>query len=308
MRYSYGEDYVFSSGYNIWSILLLPNLLLVNFLFSHHKPYKYWSWFYIFLLSQTAIIERLQSQKLNADSYFFYKHIGQLNYPAFYLSLVCLAILFINQILKGRILNISTLCSSLALFFGLYYSENLFAFSLFFLAAIIVELCTLLYYSYYIQYKNEDLDMPNLAAFYKEADNIRKYPLKYSISLMYIDEYERLVKRFGEAKTLVLKKMFLTRIHKVKPNILIYNYKPDALILAFKNYNTSECFDAVEDIRRMIAKSVFIFNENNHLQLTVSQCVSEKKRSDANATAVLERAEDNLKKACKFTHNITVRA
>ena len=31
--------------------------------------------------------------------------------------------------------------------------------------------------------------------------------------------------------------MFLARIRKVKPNVLIYNYKPDALILAFKNYN-----------------------------------------------------------------------
>jgi GGDEF domain-containing protein len=102
--------------------------------------------------------------------------------------------------------------------------------------------------------------------------------------------------------------MFLARIKKVKPNVLIYNYKPDALILAFKNYNVSECFDFAEDIRRLIAKSVFVFNENNHLQLTVSQCVSEKKRSDAGAAMVLERAEENLKKACKFTHNITVRA
>ena len=51
-----------------------------------------------------------------------------------------------------------------------------------------------------------------------------------------------------------------------------------------------------------------IFNENNHLQLTVSQCVSEKKRSDINTEVVLQRAEVALKKACKFTRNITVKA
>jgi hypothetical protein len=57
-----------------------------------------------------------------------------------------------------------------------------------------------------------------------------------------------------------------------------------------------------------LAKSIFVFNENNHLQLTVSQCVSEKKRSDFGAQTVLSRAEKTLKKACKFTRNITVKA
>ena len=307
-RYGYGEDYIFSAGYNIWCILLLPNLLISGYVFSEQKKHKYWSWFFVFILVQTAVLERFQTQSIDADSSIFYKHIGQLNYPAFYLGLLCLLILFVKQILKGKILNAATFFISVVIFLSLYYSDNLFAFSLFFLAAAVVELLTVLYYSYYVQYKDEEIDMPNLTAFYKEADNPRKYPLKYSIALMYIDEYDRLLKRFGEAKTLILKKMFLTRIKKVKPNVLIYNYKPDALILAFKNYNAAECFDIAEDIRRLSAKSIFVFNENNHLQLTVSQCVSEKKRSDAGAEMVLERAEENLKKACKFTHNITVKA
>lgn len=308
MRYSYGEDYIFSSGYNIWNILVLPNLMLVSFLFPRHVAYKYWSWFYIFLLLETSVIEKLQNQSLNADSYFFYKHIGMMNYPAFYISLLCIFILFVNQIAKGKILNVAALCTSIAVFLGMYHSDNLYAFSLFFLAAAVVELCTVLYYAYYIQYKDEELNISNLQAFYKEADNQNRYPLKYCISLMYIDDYERLVKRFGAAKILQLKKMFIIRIHRLRPNVLLYNYRPDAFILTFKNYNASECFDAAEEIRRMIAKSIFIFNENNHLQLTISQCISEKKRSDANASVVLGRAKESLNKACKFTHNITIRA
>ena len=307
-RYTYGEDYIFSAGYNIWSIVFLPNLLIASYLFPTRQKHKHWSWFCIFVLLQTAVLERLQNQSIDADSSIFYKHIGGLNYPAFYIGLACLLTLFIKQILNGKILNASTFFASLTIFLGLYYSDNLFAFSLFFLAAAVINLLTVFYYSYYAQYKDETIDIPNLTAFYKEADNQRKYPLKYSIALMYIDEYDRLLKRFGETKVLVLKKMFLSRIKKVKPNVLIYNYKPDALILAFKNYNASECFDVAEEIRRSIAKSIFVFNATNNLQLTVSQCVSEKKRSDANAAMVLERAEENLKKASKFTHNITVRA
>lgn len=80
------------------------------------------------------------------------------------------------------------------------------------------------------------------------------------------------------------------------------------LFLAFMNANAAESFEKAEEVRRILAKSVFVFNENNHLQLTVSQCVSEKKRSDADAAAVLVRAEENLQKACRFTRNITIKA
>ena len=102
--------------------------------------------------------------------------------------------------------------------------------------------------------------------------------------------------------------MFINRINKNKPEVRIYNYRDDSFILAFLNSGASESFEKAEDIRRLLVKSIFIFNENNHLQLTVSQCISEKKRSDIDAGAVLERAEENLQKACRFTRNITIKA
>lgn len=306
LRYTYGEDYMFSASYNIWCLLVLPNISLAYLLFKQNKHNKYWSWFYVWILAQTALIEKLQNQNVNADSYYFYSHIGMLNYPAFYVSIIILLLLLIYQIMKGHILNASTLFTSLSIFMSLLYSDNLFAFSLFFLSAISIQLVTIIHYTHYRTYRDENLDLANVNSFFREAE--KKYPLKYSIALMYIDEYERLLKRFGENKTLVLKKMFLARIKEAEPDVEIYNYKPDALILAFKKSNLTESFEKAEDIRRLLAKSIFVFNENNHLQLTVSQCVSEKKRSDSNALAVLQRAEENLKKACKFTRNITIKA
>ena len=305
-RYIYGEDYIFSSGYNIWTILTIPNLCFAYLFFSKKHRHKYWSWFYIFLLLETAVIERLLSQSLDADSYYFYRHIGMLNYPAFYTSCLCILILFISQALKGKILNAATLFTSISILTGMYFSENLFAFSLFFLAGAFIELVSSLYYVYYSLYKNEELDIANIQSYYREAE--KKYPLKYSVALMYMDDYERLIKRFGANKMLTLKKMFLSRIRQINSDVLIYNYKDDALVLTFMNKNASESFEKAEEIRRILAKSIFIFNENNHLQLTVSQCVSEKKRSDSDAAAVLYRAEENLQKACKFTRNITVKA
>lgn len=306
MRYIYGEDYMFSSGYNVWCMMIFPNLLLAYACFPHNRPYKYWSWFYIFVLVQTAIIERLQNQNIDADSYYFYKHIGMFNYPALCIAGFCIVSLMVYQIVKGRILGAANLISSIGVFTGILLSNDLYAFSLFFLAAALINLISSIYYAYYTTYKDEDLGISNVKAFTLDAE--KKYPLKYSVALMYIDEYDRLVKRFGVAKIKLLKKMFLTRIRKVRPSVLIYNYKADALILVFKNINAAEGFDIAEDIRRTIAKSIFVFNENNRVQLTVSQCISEFRRSDAGAMGVLRRAEENLKKACKFTRNITVKA
>ena len=164
----------------------------------------------------------------------------------------------------------------------------------------------MLSYLGYVRFKDEELDIAGFKAYVYDAE--RKYPLKYSISLMYIDDYNRLLKRFGYHKMILLKKMFINRINKVNPEVQIYNYREDSFILAFLNFNAPESFEKAEEIRRSLVKSIFIFNENNHLQLTVSQCISEKKRSDIDANAVLERAEENLQKACKFTRNITIKA
>ena len=306
MRYAYGEDYIFSSGYNLWIMLALPNLLLINNLFKSKIANRYWSCFFVFIFLEKFIIERLLSQNIDADSIYFYKHIGMMNYPSVCLSLFCIFSLLINYISKGKILIVKTLFSSVSLMLAFYFSSNLQAYSLFFLSSVLIELIVSIYYVFYIKYKNEELNLANYNLFFHEAE--KKYPPKYSIALLYIDEYERIKKRFGAQKTLLLKKMFLKRIAKLYPNVKIYNYQEDALILVFMNINMNECFTKAEDIRRLIATSIFIFNENNHLQLTVSQCVSEKKRSDANAEVVLQRAEASLQKACKFTRNITVKS
>ncbi len=308
LRYIYGEDYVFSAGYNIWCALQLPDMLLAYFIFKKKDNDRYWSWFYVFLLVQTAGIERLPDYELVKDSYHFYKHIGMFNYPALYISVISMLILFIYHIRQGRILSAATFFSSLALFMGIYFSDNLFALCLFFWAAVLILLLATTYYVYYIRSHDEELDMENWHACFRESENKYKYPRIYSIAVMYIDGYDRLQKRFGYHKMLLLKKMFLAQIKKADKDVLIYNYKKDAFILAFKNENAAKSFIRAENIRRILAKSIFIFNENNHLQLTVSQCVSERKHNDANAETVLKRAETNLQKACKFTRNITVKA
>lgn len=107
--YKQSEIYIrrglyFSAGYNIWSALLLPDILLAYFLFHKRQPHKYWSWFYIFLFAQTALIENCKSQH-RYRFVLFYKHIGMFNYPALNISVLCLSVLFVYHVCKGRILS-----------------------------------------------------------------------------------------------------------------------------------------------------------------------------------------------------------
>ena len=306
MRYAYGEDYIFSAGYNIWIMLIIPNLLLTNCFVSSKIIKKYWSLFFIFIFLETSIMEKLQNQSIDADSLYFYKHIGGTNYPFLCISAISILYLLISYISKGKILLAKTLFSSISIALAVYFSDKLLAYSLFFWGSVLIECVISLYYIFYVKYKDEELDIANCNQYIYDAK--KKYPLKYCLVLMKIDEYERLLKRFGHHKTILLKKMFVNRIIKNNPDVKIYNYQKDSLIMTFMNVNVNECFNIAEEIRRSIAKSIFIFNENNHLQLTVSQSVSEKKRSDTDAYSVLQRAENSLQKACKFTGNISVKA
>ena len=97
LRYSYGEDYVFSAGYNIWNMLVAPNIILAYWLFCCNKKKIHISWFFVILFFQTMFVEKMQSQAMNPDSYYFYKHIGELNYPAFCIYVALMIGMFIHH-------------------------------------------------------------------------------------------------------------------------------------------------------------------------------------------------------------------
>ena len=306
LRYVYGEDYIFSSGYNIWTMLLIPNIFASCFFYIKKVNISKWSWIFVFLFIETYVIEQLSRDVINTDCVYFYKHIGAMNYLAFAISLICIFILLNIYIAKGEILISSIMFSSVLVMLGVYCSDNLTAYSLFFLGAVLIQCLGTIYYVMYVANKSEELGIYNYHMYYNEAE--KKYPLKYSVIVLCIDEYERILKRFGKSKMIQLKKMFFNKIRETDKDVRIYNYKADSLILTFTSLNINEGFSRAEEIRRAVAKSIFVFNETNHLQLTVSLCISEKKRSDSDAKQVLQRAEEGIKKACKFTHNITVKA
>ncbi len=100
--------------------------------------------------------------------------------------------------------------------------------------------------------------------------------------------------------------MRLTEVERENP---IYRYSENEFIVIFKNEGKKESFERLENIRRAVASAEFMLAKGKKgLKLTVSCCVSEKKRSDDNSLEVLERARKALQKAYQFTQNITSKA
>ncbi len=136
----------------------------------------------------------------------------------------------------------------------------------------------------------------------------KSFPLKFSIGVICLDDYAKLVRVFGKKKVNSLIKMIVNKIRELNTGAVLYRYHEDEFILVFKNEDKKQSYEYLETIRRTIAGAEFVLDRHQIVKVTISAGVSEKKRSDANVDAVLERTRKALQKTYKFTQNITSKA
>jgi diguanylate cyclase (GGDEF)-like protein len=133
--------------------------------------------------------------------------------------------------------------------------------------------------------------------------------MKYSLAIIYLDNYSHLYKVFGYFKSTKILKMLANRLKELEAENPIYSYNIGEFIIIFKNDNLKQSFEKLDNIRREIASSEFmISNKQKGIKITISGCISEKKRSDNNATEVLVRARKALQKSYQFTQNLISKA
>lgn len=136
----------------------------------------------------------------------------------------------------------------------------------------------------------------------------RSFPLKFSIGVICLDDYAKLVRVFGQNKVNRLIRMLVRKIQELETGAVLYRYHDDEFILVFKNEDKKQSYEYLETIRRAVAGAEFVLDRRQVVKVTISAGVSEKKRSDANVDVVLERTREVLQKAYKFTQNITSKA
>lgn len=306
LKNSFGADYATTPYYINLCFFLPLNLLAFYFIPSTRLLIRTNVFLLLALFAQFSVGELLGHLDFRINLSLFDGHFGNISILGFILFVLTLTLFFIRASQNGTILSYALFFCSLNLLFAMLYSDSPAALTIFYSCAALTLMLAIIHDLYYNTYKDPLTGLPGR---YSYVINSASFPLKYSIGLVCIDDYAQLLNVFGRKDRNTLVRMITAKIIDEESGENLYRYNEDEFLLIFKNENKSEGFEHLEKIRRAIASAEFILNNRKKpIKLTVSTCVSEKKRSDANSMEVLYRIRKTLQKTNDFSHNISSKA
>jgi len=299
-----GTDYASSAAYQNTCLFLAVNLVFFALLPNLRLLSKRNLGLLILILGQYSLGEHLSRQNISLNISAVPE--SALSGIAFLLFCLTSLILFVKMTMRGNFYDYGFFFSICCIFLGLENSFSASGLSLFFSGSSLLLLYSLSRSLYIETYK----DM--LTGFYSRNSYIiqaKKFPLKYSIGLISIDDYDKLERNFGQRAKNTLVKLIARQIGEQEKEEPVFRYADDEFIILFRNADKKETFQRMEAIRRSVAAASFVYHPRRKpIKLTVSGAVSEKKRSDADSFEVLLRAGKTLQKTRSFSHNITSQA
>lgn len=219
---------------------------------------------------------------------------------------ICLFLMLMSVCFKSNIINTGLFYGNICLMIELIYANTPSGLTAFGVASSVIFLASVVADMYH-RYHYDSLEYVGSKNAYLSHAN-SKFPFKYTIALFSIDNRDKLLQIYGEAKIRNLEQLIVNKIRELPYNLTFYRYNDAELIMVFKNEDARHTFEFAENIRRTIAASEFIFTSGKSLKLTISICVSEKTRKDLYASEVTERAHNALHKNYRFNCNITTKA
>ncbi len=304
LKNNLGANFTASSAYQNICVFLAINLLFFACLPNIRLRAKRNLGLLILIFGQYSLGEHLSNQELSLN--IFSSPNSTLNGLALILFCLTSLILFIKMTVRGNLSDYSFFFSICCITLGLRHSDSATGLSLFFFTSSLLILYSLALSLYFETYKD------TLTGFYSRNSYLiqtKKFPLKYSIGLISIDDYDKLERNFGRRAKNNIVKLIAHQISEQEKEEPIFRYTEDEFIILFRNADKKETFQRMEEIRRSIASVSFCYHPRRKpIKLTVSGAVSEKKRSDADSFEVLLRADKTLQKTRTFSHNITSQA
>lgn len=301
----YSLDYTSTTAYINLCFFVPLNLAWFYFGNTHKLLSKRTVWILTIFFTEMAVGEYLD--RLNF-AIAFNSSVDGLNLNSLSISLFLIVIIsaFIRCSLTGYLEETALFFSLLNVFAGFYYSASSTALCIFFCAAAVTTVIGVIKNIHYSLGHDFLTGLSSRRAYLKES---KKYPMKYSLAVICLDNYEHLAKLLGSFKSKKLIKMLANRLRELETDNPLYRYSVDEFIMVFKNDNLKQSYEKLDNIRREIATSEFMFSDRQKgLKITISGCVSEKKRSDSNATEVMVRARKTLQKTYQFTQNLISKA
>ena len=289
----------------LWLCMLLP-LNLGTYYFLPPAKLKNMRNFYLLLLTFAELIFAQNFGEFILQIPYIDMTVGMMPLWITIVWILVLVPIALDISFHNTIVNTGLFYADTALFFGLIYADNASACTTFFLTfSVILSVTAVLDLRHLYRYDYLD-GVGSCQSYISQAGN--KFPFKYTIALLCIDNREKLFKAIGKRKVKILEQMIVNRIQDFPYEIEIFRHEVNELILVFKNETAKHVMDYAEEIRRTLAGSEFIFQDQDSVKITVSICVSEKTRKDLNAAEVINRAHNTLQKANSLNCNISMKA
>lgn len=301
LKQKYSLDYLSTNGYINLCFFVPINLILFYFLPERHLFKTNNAYWLIFIFLEIALGEYLNSTEifLSLNSSVDSINLNSLSVLLFIIFIICA---FSKCCRSGYIDDTTLFFSGLNIFAGFYYSANSTALCIFFAASSITALIGIIKNINFLIRYDQLTGLSNRRTYIKDS---AKFPLKYSLAVICLDNYKHLYSVLGKIRTQKLLKMLVLKLLELEPDNPIYRYTSDEFIIIFKNDNIKQSFEKLDNIRREIASSEFMFSHKRKgIKITISGCVSEKKRSDADSLEVLKRTQNTLQKTYQFTQNL----
>ena len=306
LKNKYNQDYATTSYYISLCFFLPINLLGFYFIPDNRMLSKNNVYLLLLIFVQFSIGEFLGASNIKINLNLLNGHVADISILGLFLFMITIVTFLFKASKDGFIMDYALLFFSLDLMFGLLYSSNPSALTIFYSAGALTLLISIIIHIYYNTYKDALTGLPSRNSYIIASNS---FPLKYSIGVVSIDGYDEMKNMFGKKDRDILIKMMVGKIIEEAGDENLYRYSNSEFIIIYKNESKKESFEHLEQIRRAIASAEFVLNNRKKsIKLTVSTCVSEKKRSDANAIEVLYRIHKTLQKANEFSHNISSQA
>lgn len=306
LKKKYGEECILSPEFVNLSILLPATLVLLYYLPARSFQCRENLLLFAVLLAEYTLGEKLSEQGVSIGFSLGFETYAALNNLSLLFFAAALLSFFITASVSGSILDTALFFATAETGLGFYYAPAPGAPIIFFGCAALTIFVAVNINLYNSIYRDSLTGLYSRSAFLSQAKN---FPLKYSLSLILIDDYKRLTQIFGKKSMKKLLRMITERILSVENDASIYSYSSEEYIIVFKGEDKNAAFEKTEAVRRSIASAEFILHDcKKPIKLTISCSVSEKKRSDANVLDVLSRAEKAMQKTGRFTQNITTKA
>ncbi len=256
--------------------------------------------------AQYAVIEHLSREEISL-SWEIYASQAPMGSTGQILFAAAAFILFYRTLFQGRIFDYGLFFATIEIGLGFYYADSAAALTIFFTAAALTVLAAVIADIYHDTHFDSLTGLGSRKAFMIDAKN---FPIKYSLGLVCIDDYQPLAKMLGRRGRNILTRLVADIIREKEPEERIYRYSEDEFILILNiGEDKNATFNRLENIRRAVASSAFFLpHKKRPIKITVSASVSDKKRSDADVYEVLARTRKALQKTLSFSHNVTSKA